>query len=102
MARTASIVTRVEPEVKKKAEAVLNQLGIPMTTAIDIYLRKIALSQGIPFTLEIPNYKTPVAYGALSKEELAAELQKGLDDIEAGRTRTLDEVEADMKRKYEI
>lgn len=102
MARTASIVTRVEPEVKKKAEAVLNQLGIPMTTAIDMYLRKIALSQGIPFTLEIPNYKTPVAYGALSKEELATELQKGLDDIEAGRTRTLDEVEADMKRKYGI
>ena len=38
----------------------------------------------------------------MSKEELAAELQKGLDDIEAGRIRTLDEVEADMKRKYEI
>ena len=66
MARTASIVTRVEPEVKKRAEAVLDQLGIPMTTAIDMYLRKIALSQSIPFTLEIPNYKTPIAYGMLS------------------------------------
>ncbi len=44
------------------------------------------------------DYKTPLTYGTLSKEELAAELQKGLDDIEAG---TLDEVEADMKRKYE-
>ena len=47
------------------------------------------------------DYKTPLTYGTLSKEELAAEIQKGLDDIEAGRTRTLDEVEADMKRKYE-
>ena len=46
------------------------------------------------------DYKTPLACGALSKEELAAELQKGLDDIEAGRTRTLDEVEADMKRTH--
>ena len=46
------------------------------------------------------NYKTPLTYGTLSKEELAAEIQKGLDDIEAGRTRTIDEVETDMKRKY--
>lgn len=48
------------------------------------------------------DYKTPLTYGTLSKEELAAELQKGLDDIEAGRTCTLDEVEADMKRKYGV
>lgn len=48
------------------------------------------------------DYKTPLTYGTLSKEELAAELQKGLDDIEAGRTRTLDEVETDMKQKYRI
>lgn len=48
------------------------------------------------------DYKTPLTYGTLSKEELAAELQKGLEDIEAGRTRTFDEVEADMKQKYGI
>ena len=48
------------------------------------------------------DYKTPLTYGTLSKEELAAEIQKSLDDIEAGRTRTLDEVEADMKQKYGI
>lgn len=48
------------------------------------------------------DYKTPLTYGTLSEEELAAELQKGLEDIEAGRTRTLDEVEADMKQKYGI
>lgn len=48
------------------------------------------------------DYKTPLTYGTLSKEELAAEIQKGLDDIETGRTRTLDEVEADMKKKYGI
>lgn len=48
------------------------------------------------------DYKTPLTYGTLSKEELAAELQKGIDDIEAGRTRILDEVEADMEQKYGI
>lgn len=48
------------------------------------------------------DYKTPLTYGTLSKEELATELQKGLDDIETGRTRTLDEVEADMKQKYGV
>ena len=48
------------------------------------------------------DYKTPLTYGTLSKEKLATELRKGLDDIETGRTRTLDEVEADMKQKYGV
>ena len=30
MARTANIMTKVEPEIKERAEAVLHQLGISM------------------------------------------------------------------------
>ena len=35
---------RVSPSVKQQAEDVLKQLGIPMATAIDMYLRQITLT----------------------------------------------------------
>jgi DNA-damage-inducible protein J len=39
--------TRVEPEVKSQAEMVLKQLGIPMSNAIEQFLRQIVLQRGI-------------------------------------------------------
>ena len=33
MARTATVFARVEPEIKEKAEQVLDRLGIPMSNA---------------------------------------------------------------------
>ena len=39
MARTANVFTRVDPGIKAQAETVLDQLGISMATAMEIYLR---------------------------------------------------------------
>ena len=41
MEKTATLNLRVNPTVKKNAESVLNKLGIPMSTAIDMYLTQI-------------------------------------------------------------
>lgn len=38
MGKTATLNIRVNPDVKENAESVLAQLGIPMATAIDMYL----------------------------------------------------------------
>ena len=38
MEKTATLNLRVNPVVKQRAEDVLTRLGIPMSTAIDIYL----------------------------------------------------------------
>lgn len=45
MPKTANIFTRVGPNIKLQAENVLNQLGISMATAMEIYLRQIALQK---------------------------------------------------------
>lgn len=39
MARTSSVYARVEPEIKEQAESVLDQLGIPMSNAVSMFLR---------------------------------------------------------------
>ena len=44
MEKSVSMNLRVNPVVKQQAEDVLKQLGIPMATAIDMYLRQIMLT----------------------------------------------------------
>lgn len=99
--RTANVYTRVDPETKAQAEVVLNQLGIPMSNAIGMFLKQVVLQHGIPFDMKLPASK-PVAIGDMTKEQIDVELQKGMDDIAAGRVVSADEVEAEMRRLYGI
>lgn len=39
MSKTTSIYARVEPEIKEQAESILNQLGIPMSNAINVFFK---------------------------------------------------------------
>lgn len=55
MAKTATIQTRVDPEIKRNAQKVLDTLNISMSEAISIYLTQITLNKGIPFEIRIPN-----------------------------------------------
>ena len=97
--RTANVFTRVDPETKEQAEAILNQLGIPMSNAIGMFLKQIVMQRGIPFDMKIPA-SIPVAIGSMTKEQFDMELQKGMDDIAAGRVISADAVEAEMRSLY--
>ena len=100
MARTANVFARVEPEVKEQAEQVLDRRGIPMSNAVGMFLRQIVLQRGIPFEMKLPACEEPVAYGSLTKEQFNAEIEKGMEDIKAGRIYSADEVEAEIKREF--
>ena len=49
MSKTATLNLRIDPETKVSAEKVLSQLGLSMSTAIEVYLRQIILNGEIPF-----------------------------------------------------
>ena len=101
MQRTSNVFARVEPEIKEQAEQVLNQLGIPMSNAIGLFLRQIIMQRGIPFDLKLP-IRTPVVIGAMNATELNVELEKGYADVSAGRFQDLDDIVADMRRDYGV
>ena len=84
MEKTTTLNLRVNPVVKKQAEAVLSQLGMPMSTAIDIYLNQISMTGGIPFPVTLPKAPATVNADLMSNEEIHAKLQRGYDDIRAG------------------
>lgn len=85
MEKTATLNLRVNPTVKQRAEEVLTRLGIPMSTAIDIYLNQISLTGGIPFAVTLPNAPSVVNADLMTSEEIHTKLQEGYDDLRAGR-----------------
>ena len=84
MEKTATLNLRVNPIVKERAEEVLSRLGVPMSTAIDMYLNQISLTGGIPFAITLPKAPDTINADLMTVAELHTKLQKGYDDIAAG------------------
>jgi len=54
MGRTETLHVRIEPDLKLSAETTLKQLGLSTTDAINIFLRQVTLTGGIPFAIKLP------------------------------------------------
>ena len=100
MEKTATLNLRINPEVKKDAEAVLKQLGVPLSTAIDMYLRQIVLTGSIPFAVSLPDVPRRVDADAMSVEELRAEILKGIEDIDAGNVQDAKAAFEEFRRNH--
>lgn len=101
MAKTSNVFARVEPTVKEQAEVILEQLGLPMSNAINMFLRQVVLQKGIPFDMKLPRYQI-TDMSALSEEQFNAELDKGMQDLVAGRVISAQSVAEKMSREYGI
>ena len=60
---TTNLNIRTEKTIKDQAEAIFNELGLNMTTAINMFLRSTIREHGIPFELKLdmPNNETTAA-----------------------------------------
>ncbi|WP_270623417.1 type II toxin-antitoxin system RelB/DinJ family antitoxin [Streptococcus sanguinis] len=47
---------RIDETVKAQANSLFNDLGMDMSSAVNIFLRQCLLRGGLPFTVEVPNY----------------------------------------------
>lgn len=60
---TTNLNIRTEKAIKDQAESIFNELGINMTTAVNMFLRTAIREHGIPFELklDVPNDSTAAA-----------------------------------------
>ena len=60
---TTNLNIRTDKAVKDQAEAIFNELGLNMTTAVNMFLRTAIRENGIPFELklDVPNDTTATA-----------------------------------------
>ena len=60
---TTNMSIRTEKEIKDQADQIFNELGLNMTSAINIFLRAAIREKGLPFALklDVPNEVTVAA-----------------------------------------
>ena len=63
MASTTNFTCRIDSSIKSQSEALYNELGMNLTTAINVFLRESLRVGGFPFDVRLnrPNSKTVAA-----------------------------------------
>lgn len=63
MATTTNITVRMDSDIKKQCEAIYGELGINLTTAINVFFRQSLRAGGFPFDVRLdqPNKETMAA-----------------------------------------
>lgn len=51
---------RIDEDLKKEAVELFSQLGLDMSSAMNIFLKQCVLRGGLPFKVELPDYKPEV------------------------------------------
>jgi len=83
-ARSANVNVRVEPDVKKQAEDILEKLGVSTSAFINRTYRQVIMKRGIPFSVELPSgIKT---LDTMTDAEFDEMMQTGLEQAKKGES----------------
>ena len=79
---TTTMTIRTDTETKHKAQLLFKELGMDMTTAINVFLKQAIRHQGLPFEvrMEIPNELTDRILRETAKGD---ELSAPFDTVES-------------------
>ena len=91
---TTNLNIRIDKAIKDQAEEIFNELGLNMTTAVNMFLRTAIREHGIPFELklDVPNETTAAAI---------EEGRKLMSDPSAPRYSSMDAVSYTHLRAHE-
>jgi DNA-damage-inducible protein J len=95
----ARISVNVDREIKQDAQKILGEIGMDLTTAIDLLLRAIVREERIPFPLQTESAYRETAH----REYIKTELEKAkLETVDPNtKWRTHDEVITSLKAQRE-
>lgn len=89
MANTTNFSVRMDRDIKKRCEELYGELGINLTTAINVFLRQSLRAGGFPFDVTI-NTPNAVTIAAMKEAECIAgdpnvkrysDVEKGLSEL---------------------
>ncbi|HZP91603.1 MAG TPA: type II toxin-antitoxin system RelB/DinJ family antitoxin [Burkholderiales bacterium] len=83
---TSEIRSRIEPDLKDEAQAVLSRLGLNISDAIRLFLRQVVVARGLPFEVrENPTATTQAAMVEARQARVRYDTAKDLADGIKGR-----------------
>lgn len=80
----ALLQVRVDDDLKNQASVIFNELGIDLSTAIRMFLKKSVLEKGLPFNTKIDDVTL--------KGMIAAEKMRTISELNGNSDMTLDEI----------
>lgn len=84
---TTNLNVRTDKEIKEQAEKIFNELGLNMTTAVNMFLRSAVRENGIPFELklDVPNETTSAAIeeGRKLETDRSAKRYSSIEELKA-------------------
>ena len=84
---TTNLNIRTDKDIKEQADQIFSELGLNMTTAINMFLRTTIRENGIPFSLKLdtPNVETVAAIeeGRRIAFDSSVKSYKTMDDLKA-------------------
>ena len=73
---TTNLNIRTDKAIKDQAEEIFNELGLNMTTAINMFLRTVVREYGIPFELKLGVPQETAAEAALESKKMLSDLSE--------------------------
>ena len=78
MANLTSVVNvNVDSNLKNQANEILNDLGLNMSTAINMFLKQIVKRDGIPFEVTNPKPSKEMLHALEESEKIIKEIREG-------------------------
>ncbi len=96
--KSATVSVRIDPEIKAKAEAILAELGLPVSVAIDTLYRQIIITGGLPYSINVFKRRSEEE---MNGKELSAMLRESEAQCERGETRDAKEFLAELKKDFD-
>ena len=84
MAKVATNIS-IDEDIKPKAQAMLAEFGLDLSTAVNMFLRQMLREKAIPFEVrqEVPNAVTLAAMAEAEEMERHPELAKTYSSVDA-------------------
>lgn len=83
MTNTTNFSVRMDSDIKKQCEALYNELGINLTTAINVFLRQSIRAGGFPFDVRMVQQNKETVLAMLEAESIVRDSSvKRYSDVE--------------------
>lgn len=93
----ASVNIKMDTELRDKAKELFGQMGLDMTTAVNLFLIAAVREKGLPFAVTtVPEHDIERMFD----EYISAKLARAESQVDRGEYRAFSDVMTEMKQKY--
>lgn len=99
MSQTSMLTARIDPELKREAEGILGQLGLPAGRAITLFYKQIVLRRALPFPVAL-DVASPPSLAGMTRSDFDRELEIAEAAIHEGRTQSAAAAFSDIRARF--